>query len=918
MASEPPKVFISYNRTDRDWAEWIAGAIESAGYEPIIQAWHFRPGENFVLRMQEAAAQTDFTIALLSEAYLKSEYTQPEWAAAFAQDPTGKKRKLIPVRVDACSLTGMLVPIVHIDLIGLGEPDAKRALLDGLKPSGRPAQPSPFPGKRAEPSISTAPFPPSLARLHGVPELPPHYLSREVDLAGLKQKLLAGAANVGITGQSSAVGVQGMGGIGKTVLAAELAHDLEVRQAFRDGIYWLTIRQTPNLLALQNQLFRQLTGSKEMLTIEQEGKDALREALEGRRALIVLDDVWSFDDADAFCVAAPPTRLLITTRSSEALVGLGAEEHRVEVLSPSDALKMLAGWVGDKNSGTLPSEAAEVARECGYLPLALAMIGAMVRLTLGPTAWQGALTRLRRADLGAIKRTFPGYPDPDLLRAIAGSVEALEPTERERWCALACFADEFERAAAAVLWDLPEDQTNETLSSLCNRSMVLYDQVLERYHLHDLTRLFAKKRLANWKNYRGRHAAYFLQYALVHRHPLTALDVVAQDLFAIDEWLEEETQRNPGQSQVTFATTLLRTNESEAALALYLIARLFKRNRKYPEALYRYTICLEFARTKGVRSLEGACLRSIGETYYQIRCNDAAKFEEYLRQALDTLRQGDDVESRRELVFALLVLANHHLDREDDEQAERFARESLQARDTIPTGERKPEFGLANGAVTLVTVYQHRGHFTEAYNLLSRERENLGELEQASLSGQVGCMMRDIRRWPEAEELFDNGEGLYRRLRNYAGVSWVKRCAGELYDLRGQPEQALAYYQEALSICKAKLGGSHVSVAMLELARFHFRKLNTAEGERLWAEYGWLRPKITDADSESKILVAVALAALGKALRDLQRVALAAEVLKEAAELYHSAGNLGGEAYVNQVLAEGLRFSCKKEGWSTI
>jgi hypothetical protein len=89
MAPSASKVFISYNRADRDWAEWIAGAIESAGYEPIIQAWHFRPGENFVLRMQEAAEQTDFTIAVLSETYLKSEFTQPEWAAAFAQDPTG-------------------------------------------------------------------------------------------------------------------------------------------------------------------------------------------------------------------------------------------------------------------------------------------------------------------------------------------------------------------------------------------------------------------------------------------------------------------------------------------------------------------------------------------------------------------------------------------------------------------------------------------------------------------------------------------------------------------------------------------------------------------------------------------------------------------------------------------------------------
>jgi hypothetical protein len=184
MASEPPKVFISYNRADRDWAEWIAGAIGRGGYQPIIQAWDFRPGQNFVLRMRQATTEADTTIAVLSEAYLKAEFTQPEWAAAFAQDPTGEKRQLIPVRVVECALTGMLAPIIHIDLVGLSEQDAERALLDGLKPSGKPAQPPPFPGKQAEPSISTAPFPPSLARLHGVPDLPPHYLLREAALAG--------------------------------------------------------------------------------------------------------------------------------------------------------------------------------------------------------------------------------------------------------------------------------------------------------------------------------------------------------------------------------------------------------------------------------------------------------------------------------------------------------------------------------------------------------------------------------------------------------------------------------------------------------------------------------------------------------------------------------------------------------------
>ena len=215
-----------------------------------------------------------------------------------------------------------------------------------------------------------------------------------------------------------------------------------MRQAFPDGIYWLTIGQKPNLLELQNQLLRQLTGSKQTLTTEQDTKDALREALEGRRVLVVIDDVWEARDANGFSVNAPPTRLLITTRNQEVPVHLGAEEHRVEVLSPTDALKMLAEWVGQKSPNKLPPEAAEVARECGYLPLALTTIGAMIRLRPTATAWKDALGRLHRADLGAIKRAFPGYPYPDLLRAIEVSVEGLEAADRERYLDLTVFPED--------------------------------------------------------------------------------------------------------------------------------------------------------------------------------------------------------------------------------------------------------------------------------------------------------------------------------------------------------------------------------------------------------------------------------------------------------------------------------------------
>ncbi len=126
--------FISYNKADRQWAEWIAWHLEQAGYTTVIQAWDFRPGGNFVMQMQQAATQAKRTITVLSPDYLTSRFTQPEWAAAFSQDPTGEKGLLLPVRVRDCEPEGLLPQIVYVDLVGLDdEAAAIDTLLRGLE-----------------------------------------------------------------------------------------------------------------------------------------------------------------------------------------------------------------------------------------------------------------------------------------------------------------------------------------------------------------------------------------------------------------------------------------------------------------------------------------------------------------------------------------------------------------------------------------------------------------------------------------------------------------------------------------------------------------------------------------------------------------------------------------------------------------
>lgn len=153
--------FISYTSSDRAWAVWLAWQLEEAGYTTTLQAWDFLPGTNFVLEMQRAAEHAQRIIAVLSPAFLEASYTQPEWAAALARDPTGEHGRLLPVRVFECKPAGLLSQIVYIDLVGLDEVAAKRDLLEKvrrerLKPTAAPR----FPGAAESPAQEEPEYPP--------------------------------------------------------------------------------------------------------------------------------------------------------------------------------------------------------------------------------------------------------------------------------------------------------------------------------------------------------------------------------------------------------------------------------------------------------------------------------------------------------------------------------------------------------------------------------------------------------------------------------------------------------------------------------------------------------------------------------------------------------------------------------------
>ncbi|MBD0304279.1 MAG: CHAT domain-containing protein, partial [Tolypothrix sp. T3-bin4] len=329
-----------------------------------------------------------------------------------------------------------------------------------------------------------------------VPKLPPHFLPRDEQLNPLKKKVLGDTNQpVAITGQSHCVGVQGMGGIGKTVIATALARNEEVRLAFPDGVIWVTFGQTPQILTLQSDVVEALSDKQASFTEINSGKAQLRKLLTDKACLLILDDVWNLQHASAFDVLGQHSQMLITTRDAEIITALGGEEYQLSILSEKQALDLLANWANQAVE-TLPATAIDVARECGYLPLALSMVGAMMRGK--PTnRWQNVLEKLRCADLDKIRQQFPDYPYSDLLKAIQVSVEALEANERERYLDFAVFPEDtpIPEAVLQTFWEplgLDEFDTQDVIDKLVSKSLALRDEK-GNLSLHDLQFDYVRK-----------------------------------------------------------------------------------------------------------------------------------------------------------------------------------------------------------------------------------------------------------------------------------------------------------------------------------------------------------------------------------------------------------------------------------------
>ncbi len=125
--------FISYTEDDVEWARWIAWELEREGYTYRLQAEHFPPGARFMNEMRVWLQKADHVLPILSEAYFGSPFASLEMNSAAAEDPLGEARRVIPVRIENCTIPTLFRDLVYIDFVGSTELEQRRRLIAGIR-----------------------------------------------------------------------------------------------------------------------------------------------------------------------------------------------------------------------------------------------------------------------------------------------------------------------------------------------------------------------------------------------------------------------------------------------------------------------------------------------------------------------------------------------------------------------------------------------------------------------------------------------------------------------------------------------------------------------------------------------------------------------------------------------------------------
>jgi len=661
------------------------------------------------------------------------------------------------------------------------------------------------------------------------PPPPPVFGGRERQLAELKEKLTQG--------QSSAItAVQGLGGIGKTTLAHQAAHEL-----YHEGIFASVLNATlgrepaPDPLPILLDWVRYadpafdpgpLSAQQLAPHVKSHLEALLAEKCAGR-TLVLLDDVWDngLVAARLLLKACPSnSTVLVTSRSNKLVTDLGVKHRlQLEKLSPAEGVAMLGEYL--PGVSLMGRDALTRVLDGYTLAVVLAAKRAMDDNPDQPEAalpghiaeYQKGLQEGTPFDGLELER---GEEKQDSLNVtLYYSYAALSEGEKQAFRQLGVLPQDeaFDEQLLEAIWQLEAADTAKTSKRLRLLSLLEVAQSQSQPGLattgwhsqHSVLRAYARALLKqNEGEYRAATAAY--QDGVIRlAEPFKTLppeDWITQGLEAYRPHLLEvgaslirETGLSypaDGQGEPAFTAEVApEVAERALAFARNTYTYLFQR-REVREAGWLW-LGLAAARHLSDRQRESLFLAELG-LFYSDMGEQVAGLACY-QQALALCRELSDQEGE---AVTLSNIGGVYSDLGDKSQALDYYEKALPLSRAV--GDQKGEAASLNN---IGLVYKALGDKDKAlayYNQALPLKRAVGDRDgEAVTLNNIGSVYADLGHQDKALDYFQQALSLRRAVGDRAGEAATLNNIGGVYSALGDKTQALDYYEQALPLFRA-------------------------------------------------------------------------------------------------------------------
>lgn len=517
--------------------------------------------------------------------------------------------------------------------------------------------------------------------LHQIPPPDGDFIGRGKELQELLDKVKQSGVHIS--------GIKGMGGIGKTQLAYKLVEELKPQ--YPDAQIYLDLKgvteddQIP--LKPEEALAHVIRAFEPEIQLPEkieELRPIFLSILDNKKAILLMDNAL---DEDQTIPLIPPkcSLLLVTSRKNFSLPGIHLMD--LNTLPEEESIQLLLN-ISDR----IEDHAKSMAELCGHLPLALNVAGrAMaVNLTLSSEEY-----------IEELKRNEALEP---VDRSLAASCKWLDEDQQSYFYRLCVFPGSFDSKAAGAVWELDEVEAKKTLNKLVNISLVEWDDEIKRYHLHDLTRVFARKQLKEQEHYatQKQHAEHFLEI-LAEANALYEKggDALLAGLQLFDlEWENIRTgQACAAKHSATNEIATRMCNQYPDAGAL-----IFTLRKNPREAIQWRKTALAASQKLKTRDLEGFHLGNLGVAY-----KDLGEYQKAIESHLKSLKISQEIEDKRNEGVTLSNLGIVYALLKDHEKAIGYLEQAVQIAQEI---SQKKDEGNALGNLGL--VYSHLGKYQKA------------------------------------------------------------------------------------------------------------------------------------------------------------------------------------------------------------